>query len=777
MFTLIGNAGVGKMQPYTEPVLTPSGWKKMGEIKLNSKVICPVTGNSANVIAVHPKDNLRIYKISFSDGTHTECCNDHLWRVQTIKDITSNKKRVIDVNEMLEKGILHNPTKYRKPSYRYSVELNNAVNFKKQKTIIDPYLLGLLLGDGYLAGDQVALTSHSDEAEEVFDVVAKIIPKDVSIRLDRQYGDVKARHIRFSASIKKYILELGIKEKSRTKFIPKEYIYNTIDVRKKVLAGLLDTDGSVNLHKTKKKARFHTMSPRLKDDVVEIIRSLGGIATVNSETREKYNGGVMYAVNFRLPFNPFRRSKKKKAFDSVGYTFKFVKKITGIDFLREDKGQCITVDTKDHLYITRDYTVTHNSWLMRSVLEYFQKTNENTDEGNLMALFEGKGGDNVLGLAVSHKAKNVLSESIPNSFTIAAGLGMKVRYSPSGETIFYMPDNHYQTPPIFDADLIVVDGCSMISKYVFQMIIKHSPSHAKIVFTGDSAQLCPIEANRKPDEDSITFSVKNQFKLTEIMRQKEGNPILDIALDIRDQIANEDGRSLDFLSKIETSYNQETEEGGIVTNKNKAIKSFVANIKKSYDNDNEQGINSFYVAYRNKTVREANNLVRNAIFDTNKRFVPRDRVIALETFYKGKEVLVYNAKIYTIKSVKEGMRNGIHVWDLLFEEDEMNDNSTYGRALPIVHEDGMEDYKRELRALKKQAKKTFNWKPYYKFKEAFGSVDYAYAISSHRSQGSTFDRVYTDLSDIMSVTMTTTKEKLQGAYVACTRPTDILIVF
>ena len=462
---------------------------------------------------------------------------------------------------------------------------------------------------------------------------------------------------------------------------------------------------------------------------------------------------------------------------------KLVESITKKDTLNKGQTEALTkivefIDSPEKIFTLIGNAGVGKSWLMRSVLSYFKKTNSNSGASSFEAMLSGNsGGSNVLGLAVSHKAKNVLSESIPNSFTIASGLGMKVRYSPTGDTIFYMPDNHYQTPPIFEADLIVVDECSMISKYVFSMIVKHSPGHAKIIFTGDSAQLPPIEADRVQDEDSITFGVKNQFTLTEIMRQVEGNPILGTALKMRDEITNENGRSLDFISDIKTDYDLDKKEGVIVTNRNRAIRSFVENIKKNYDDKTEDEINSFYVAYRNKTVREANNLVRNAIFNTDERFVPRDRIIALETFYKGKEVLVYNAKIYTIKSIKPSVRNGIHVWDLLLEDDELDDKTAMGKALPIVREEGMADYKRQLRRLKKEAKASFNWKPYYKFKESFGSVDYAYAISSHRSQGSTFDTVYTDLTDIMSVSMTTTKEKLQSAYVAVTRAKHKAIIF
>jgi len=358
-YTLISGAtGAGKLQPLTEPVLTSTGWKLMGEIVKGSYVLCPVTGKSIEVLKTFPQDNLDIYKISFDDGTFTECCNDHLWKIQTKKDVSKSASRVVDVNYMLKNGIVnkHNHSKYWIP-------LTNAVEFKHSTPILNPYLLGLLLGDGYLSSKYaVTLTSHSDIAEEVFNTILPLIPEDVTIKLDRQYGNVKARKITFSASIRKYLKVLGLLDKkSRVKFIPKRCLFTSIDNRVALLQGLMDTDGTCQAFKSKKKVRYSTMSVLLKDDIIELIRSLGGKASANSETREKYKDGECWTISLRIPFNPFYRSEKKDKFDSNPYREHFTKAIRSIEFLRKDTGQCILVDSLDHLYMTRDYTVTHNT--------------------------------------------------------------------------------------------------------------------------------------------------------------------------------------------------------------------------------------------------------------------------------------------------------------------------------------------------------------------------------------------------------------------------------
>lgn len=367
---LVGPAGSGKLQPLTEPILTPKGWVSMGDIKVGSKVLCPISGSPIKVLKTFPQENLDIYKVSFGDGTYTECCNDHLWEIQTKKDILHKKSRVVDTNYMINNGVLYKPSSNGSRSSKYKVRLTNPVEFEYNKPILDPYLLGLLLGDGYLSSKGgVTLTSHSDIAEEVFNTILPLIPSDVKIRLDKQYGDVKARRITFTSKIKPYLKELGLLgKKSRVKFIPKNYIYNSIEVRKKVLAGLVDTDGYSQVLVSKKKASYSTMSIELRDNVVELIRSLGGTARFTADRRDKYkDDGVCWGISFRTPFNPFTRKEKYDNFEKYKYFQGLRKSIRSIEFVRKDKGQCILVDSDRHLYITRDYTVTHNTTIVSNV--------------------------------------------------------------------------------------------------------------------------------------------------------------------------------------------------------------------------------------------------------------------------------------------------------------------------------------------------------------------------------------------------------------------------
>lgn len=416
---------------------------------------------------------------------------------------------------------------------------------------------------------------------------------------------------------------------------------------------------------------------------------------------------------------------------------------------------------------------TGKSYLLRLVVDYFEEVNK-LKEKSLLDVFSIGGGQNaILGLTVSHKAKNVLKESVPNAHTIASGLGMKTKFKDNGEIEFVVPDRFYTPPPITEADLIIVDESSMISRYVREQILKHARSTAKIIYSGDPRQLPAIDSSRKINEDSVVFTVPNKYELTEPIRQKEGNPILELAYQIAEHIDSD--WTLSFLNDIKTNYNQETQTGVFTTNRTRAVQSLIAYVKSMYDKGEESKINTFYIAYRNKAVKEINEIVRTAIFpDITDRFHKRDRIVAMDNFYKkvdrGIETLMFNSEVYIVDGYKIGMHKMVKVYWL--------DVRGIKEEIPVIHAEGEIMFKRQKKALRDEAKRDRKqWPKFYAFSDSFAKVDYAYAINSHRSQGSTFDSAYIDVSDISAVGPISNKEKLQSIYVAVTRPSHRVALF
>lgn len=84
-FLFFLDMGTGKAQPLNSKVLTPSGWKLMGDVKVGDKVSTP-DGNFSIVTGISPREKKKVYEVTFSDDSHTRCCLSHLWSVISPND-------------------------------------------------------------------------------------------------------------------------------------------------------------------------------------------------------------------------------------------------------------------------------------------------------------------------------------------------------------------------------------------------------------------------------------------------------------------------------------------------------------------------------------------------------------------------------------------------------------------------------------------------------------------------------------------------------------------
>ena len=222
----------------------------------------------------------------------------------------------------------------------------------------------------------IHFSSEDEELLNSVDLFSKIF--DCSFKIDI----VSGKHIegRITPIVRcgrknnnKIILELRslglMGKKSEDKFVPDIYKYSSIEHRIKMLQGLMDTDGFTN----GTNSSFCTSSKRLKDDVIEIVRSLGGTATYSTKIpKYKYLGKTLegkesYNVSIKLcDINPFRL--KRKADKYVSKTkYAPVRYITNVESVGMIEAQCISVEDESHLYVTDDYIVTHNTVLARAL--------------------------------------------------------------------------------------------------------------------------------------------------------------------------------------------------------------------------------------------------------------------------------------------------------------------------------------------------------------------------------------------------------------------------
>jgi phosphate starvation-inducible protein PhoH and related proteins len=360
----------GRSQPYSSRVLTPSGFRPMGSLAVGDLVIgsdgCPTP-----VLGVYPQGRREVFRVRAQDGASTLCCGEHLWAVATRDDRRRGKPlRVVETREMI--GQL------RKAHYhRFELPLiSRPVAFLPREVPLDPYALGLLLGDGSLS---VKLTGFTTADPELIVALEQSI-NGIELRRRSKF-DYYLRHtgggqgLKVANPVLTTLRELDLAgTRSTTKFVPEPYLYNSASVRLALLQGLLDTDGGpVTQEGRTCRVQYTTTSPRLRDDVVFLVRSLGGVAywrtrpaagraPGNARGRDVHHRSDAYILDIRLPdgVEPFRLSRKWATYrlSCAGRPMRFIDRIEPAG---EAETLCIQVAAADSLYVTDDFLVTHNT--------------------------------------------------------------------------------------------------------------------------------------------------------------------------------------------------------------------------------------------------------------------------------------------------------------------------------------------------------------------------------------------------------------------------------
>jgi phosphate starvation-inducible PhoH-like protein len=363
----------GRAQPVATPVLTPDGFRPIGSLAVGDMVVGS-DGKPTPVIGVYPQGEKDIFRLTTQDGASTLCSGDHLWAVATRDDRRRGKPlRVLSTREMV--GDLR-----ANHYHRYELPLHSApVRFPYREVPMDPYALGLLLGDGCLTGSTTPSFASGDP-ELAYELKRLLPGTEVRPRREAQYqldrltspGDV----ITLENPVTGAARLLGLHgTRSSTKFVPDLYLYNSHQVRLAVLQGLLDTDGGPVTQRNRTcRVQYTTVSPRLRDDVIFLVRSLGGIAYHRTRPAEGRSSHLVkgrpvhhrhdaYIVDIRLPegIEPFRLTRKRDTYRAAGGGGRPMRYIDSIEPAGTAEAVCIAVAAEDSLYTTEDFLLTHNT--------------------------------------------------------------------------------------------------------------------------------------------------------------------------------------------------------------------------------------------------------------------------------------------------------------------------------------------------------------------------------------------------------------------------------
>jgi phosphate starvation-inducible protein PhoH and related proteins len=297
----------GRAQPVHTKVLTPDGFRPIGELEVGDLVVGS-NGEPTPVLGVYPQGPKKIYRLTTQDGATTLCSEDHLWAVKTRYDQRRGKPwRVVETKDMVGK--------LRTAHYRqYELPLLSApVALPAREVPMDPYALGLhLLDDNARAATPGSAKRHVGRAGASTAVVDRVATA-----------------------------------------IPQDYLHNSAEVRLALLQGLLDANGeSAAQRGGVSTVRYSVSAPQVSENVIELVRSLGGVAHVRGQF-----------VDIRLPagVEPFRLRRKLDKYQAAGGGGRPMRFVDRLEEAGTEEAVCIQVAAADSLYVTEDYLLTHNT--------------------------------------------------------------------------------------------------------------------------------------------------------------------------------------------------------------------------------------------------------------------------------------------------------------------------------------------------------------------------------------------------------------------------------
>lgn len=358
---MIGPTGSGKAQPLSAKVLTPTGWTTMGRLAVGDAVLTP-TQETATVTGVHPQGIKDSWRITFEDGRSTLCSEDHLWEVWASQ---WGRHKVMTLREMMT-------FMARNGRNGLFVPVTQPCTHGEATALpINPYLLGVLLGDGCILKGVNVTTTDSWIAERVL----TRLPDGMVIRQNGIAFWI-CDPDRVENRLVRQLKFLGLHGlSSETKFVPESYLRAPLADRRALLQGLMDTDGHANASGAG--GVFVTTSESLSTAVQDLVRGLGGKARVrrinhgHTYLGESRRGRTAFRVAITHPnladlFSLPRKGNRCRSMASVSRGC-FKLKVSRIERVGQEDMRCISISCPKNLYITDDFIVTHNTLLVQSL--------------------------------------------------------------------------------------------------------------------------------------------------------------------------------------------------------------------------------------------------------------------------------------------------------------------------------------------------------------------------------------------------------------------------
>ena len=351
-----GFGNTGKALETSAQLPTPEGWRQAGDVKVGDKLFDRL-GKPTEVLGVYPQGKIDAHRVTLDDGRKFVVSGEHVMPYITSRGNISSKT----LNEMKKDYLREYKIKGKYEKYHaYKLPNNQPVEYTEKELPIDPYALGVLIGDGALTVKYLTISSNE------FDVVDKASKRLGLKTPEKSIYNYNWKYKSEDGKLKEImdnIENLNLNIKSIYRFIPEEYMLGSVEQRMELLKGLMDSDGRTHLSPAKSLAfHYSTNSKKLAKDIKMLAHSLGIGATLSEYDRgDKEN--IEYVVNL---YTQKAIVSSKKHLEKYNQAKKFSKKedysyIVDIEQISDREMVCFRVDNNESLFLMNDYVVTHNS--------------------------------------------------------------------------------------------------------------------------------------------------------------------------------------------------------------------------------------------------------------------------------------------------------------------------------------------------------------------------------------------------------------------------------
>ncbi|WP_250443251.1 replicative DNA helicase [Actinotalea sp. C106] len=343
MVVIAARPAMGKALALDTPLPTPQGWTTMGEVQVGDELLAADGTPTRVVAATEVQVGRPCYAVTFDDGTRIVADAEHEWftdtrasrRARTAagrgRRVTGGIRTTAEIAETLRCA-----TAERR--LNHSVPTAQALDLPEQDLPVDPYALGVWLGDGHSASARFT----SDDPE-------------IAMRIEGREDEVDG------PGVEGRLRTLGV---LNAKHIPTQYLRASERQRRELLAGLLDTDGTVNRTGS---VQFTVTDQRLALDVRELVHSLGyrtgwALKAVRGRSVERSTAFILTFTTDDEVFALERKKlvhKERRRPSTARLTQRSIVAVEPVDSVPV---RCVEIAHPEHLYLAGNAMVpTHNS--------------------------------------------------------------------------------------------------------------------------------------------------------------------------------------------------------------------------------------------------------------------------------------------------------------------------------------------------------------------------------------------------------------------------------